>query len=362
MNDQSTALAAPAQRAIQTKVKTGSDGDGQDITVLAVSEALERQGLERIETIVRIPADYQYAIPKWVHQNDVTENDIIVKRGSGSYVAIGDKVGLTIDGYDYVNRVLGASFFLPEYVHDEHDEPKRNPIHRKDYIYLRLACVWYTPLGQLVYASEDVEVDFRLAYMESRATSKSAKPLMVNGQVDWDEAGNPMLELSPDDEMKALKEFANKRNFGPRYAQSVARVRLLKMATGIRSLPIKQPQDWPIKFVTWRDQLTAQARIAQVTSDSANLYGKPDETKPMTAAEMAEVGEQGGVDETDLDREAVERAKEAQTDDAVATAAAETPTEAAPPVAVNEPEPNEQEPEPTQATLLDDDRDLPPMR
>lgn len=362
---QSTALAAQqGQTAIQTKVKQGADGDGQDITVLSVSQALERPGLERIETVVVIPPDYQYAIPKWIHQNEVTENDVIVKRGSGSFVAVGDKVGLTIDGYDYVNRVVGTSFFLPNFVHDEMDEARKNPIHRKDYIYLRLAAVWYTPLGQLVYASEDVEVDFRLAYMESRATAKSAKPLLVNGQVDWDASGNPMLELSPDDEMKALKDFANKRNFGPRYAQSVARVRLLKMSTGIRSLPIKLPTPYPIKFVTWRDQLTAQARIAQVTGDTANLYGRTDETKPLSAAEMAEAGETGAVEETDLDAEAVARAQEARHEATAVEATSDAPT----PVATPQPPAREaQEPvrqEPVQGTLMDDpdDPSLPPMR
>ena len=159
--NQSTAVAVPQQA--QTKIKTGAEGDGQDITILSVAQALERPGLERVESVVRIPADYQYAIPRWVHQNEITEKDIIVKRGSGSFHAVADKVGLTIDGYDYVNRVLGASFFLPEFVHDENGDMRRNPIHRKDYIYLRLAAVWYTPVGQLVYASEDVEVDFRLA-------------------------------------------------------------------------------------------------------------------------------------------------------------------------------------------------------
>ena len=185
--------------------------------------------------------------------------------------------------------------------------------------------------------------------------------------------GNPMIELSPDDEMKALKEFANKRNFGPRYAQSVARVRLLKMATGIRSLPINVPETYPIKFVTWRDELTAQARIAQVTSDSANLYGKQDDTKPMTAEEMAQVGTEGGVEETDLDAEAVERAREAQAEDTVATdSAATTPERAAPPVEPTGEGPGDQEPmtyreavaapqAPEQGTLLDDP-DLPPMR
>jgi hypothetical protein len=349
---QSTALAQRQQQQVQTKIKRGADGDGQDITILAVSEALERDGLERVESVVVVPADYQYAIPKWIHPNDLKEDDVVVKR-SERMIAVGDKVGLTIDGYDYLNRVLGASFFLPEFVHDEDGNQKRNPIHRKDYIYERLACVWYTPVGQLVYATEDIEVDFRLAYMEMRASAKSAEPILDEmGQVQWDAIGNPLLKLSPQDEMKCLKEFTNKRNFGPRYAQSVARVRLLKQATGVRSLPTKVPGDYPLKMVTWRDQLTAQARIAQVTADTANLYGRPDETKPLTAAEMAEAGETGAVEETDLDREAVERAREAQSEVAETAAPEPTPTAQATP-----------EPEPQQATLLDDtDDDLPPMR
>lgn len=362
--NQTTALAE--KPAPQTKVKVGADGDGQDLTLLSVQAALDKPGLERIESVVRVPADYQYAIGRWVHPNDVTDHDVVLRRGS-SMVEIADKVGLTIDGYDYLNRVLGISFFLPEYVHDEADNVRRNPIHRKDYIYLRLAAVWYTPFGQLVYASEDVEVDFRLSYMESRVTAKSAKPLMEGGQVQWDAAGNPLLALSPEDEMKALKTFSTQRNFGPRYAQSVARVRLMKMATGIRSLPVTAPFDgYPLKMVGWRDQLTAQARIQAVTADVANLYGKPDESKPMSAEEMAEAGATGVVEETDIDREAVERAREGQAE-AVATAGqaeavATAPVEEDGPEGQGVDDRSHVEHAAQQGTMALDDPDLPPMR
>ena len=365
-----TALAEREQQQGKIELRRGEHGDAQDLTVIGVQQALSRPGLERIEAVVVVPADFQYGITKWIDAAKVRPDQVVVNRGDYKVEVI-DKIGLTIDGYDYINRVMGVSFFLPEWVHDEHGEQKRNPIHRKDYIYLRLAAVWYSPLGQLMYASEDVEVDFRLSYMESRATAKSAKPRMVDGQVAWSESGDPIIEVSPEDELKALKQFSTQRNFGPRYAQSVARVRLLKQATGIRSLPISEPQAFPLKIVGYRDQMTAQQRIQQVTSDAAPLYGRPDDIKPLSAAEMAEAGIEENDTETDVDREAVERAQEPAAEAAEAGPAVEpvpAATPAAEPVAAA-PEPQADDAtqtEPTQSvnqqTAFETDDGLPPMR
>jgi len=267
----------------------------QDVSILSIAN---REDVERIETSVTIPADFQYAIKQRGTKNP-----------DGSWAPDRFKVGISADGYDYLNRVVGASFFLPEFVHDEKGERQRNPIHRKDYIYLRLACVWYTPLGQLTMASEDVEVDFNLTWMDARINAFSAQVVMdeATGLPIFDQFGNPAVRVDPKDELKALKTLSQLRTFGPRYAQTVARVRLLKMATGIRSLPIEAPAAFKVKVVGYRDRMTPQARIQQAGGDLATLYGgRPDDIKPLTASEMAEVAPALDDDAIEaIDREAV---------------------------------------------------------
>jgi hypothetical protein len=250
------------------------------VTGMTVDAVAGRSDIERIETTILLPADYQYAIAIRGKKN-----------ADGTWDNTQAKVGITADGYDYLNRVLGCSFFLPEWVHDEHGSKQLNPIHRKDYIYLRMAAVWYTPLGQLIMASEDVEVDFHLAWMDARINSTSAvMALDENGLPLFDGQGNPGVRLDPKDELKALKTLSQLRTFGPRYAQTVARVRLLKMATGIRSLPGNTPMNRTITMTGYRDRLTPQERAEKAGATVETLYGgRPADLKPLTAGELAEV-------------------------------------------------------------------------
>lgn len=277
----------------------------QDITILAIAG---RPDVERIETSVMIPADYQYEIKVKG-----------AKLPNGQWAPDRFKVGIAADGYDYLNRVLGASFFLPEWVHDEHGQSQRNPIHRADYIYLRLGCVWYTPLGQLVMATEDVEVNFNHTWMDARINAYGAEVIMnAAGTLPlFDDFGNPAVKLSPENELKALKTLSQLRTFGPRYAQTVARVRLLKMATGIRSLPIEHPTNFKVKMVGYRDRMTAQQRVEKAGGDLSTLYGRPNDIKPLNAAEMEEVApvvDDDGVIEN-IDREAVAAQQRAEEPD-----------------------------------------------
>lgn len=284
------AAAAEAQGgalAVQEGAKPASRVADR-MRVLAVAGA-DGKELERVELSVTIPAEYQYAITHWKKAGDVTDADYVVRRGeSGGWVEVSDKTGVTADGYDYLNRALGASFFMPQYVHDEQGEQRRNPIHRKDYIYLRLAAVYYNPLGQLVMTTEDVEVDFTLLWMDRRANAKSAEvQLAAEGGPLFDALGQPALRLTKEDELKALKELTRNRAFGPRYAITVARVRLLKQATGIRSLPIPYPADMTVKVVGFRDQLTPRERIEASGGDVAYLFGKEADIEPLKGADAA---------------------------------------------------------------------------
>jgi hypothetical protein len=291
------------------------------VDILSIADGGE---LERYETEITIPADYQYAIPIKGK-----------KLPNGDWDNTAAKIGIAADGYDYVNRILGASFFLPEWVHDEQGNPQRNPIHRKDYIYLRMGAVWYNPTGALQLATEDVEVDFNLTWMDARVNSKSAKVVMDDGTglPAFDTFGNPKVTLTPDEELKALKTLSQLRTFGPRYAQTVARVRLLKMASGIRSLPATddgQPHAIKIKVVGFRDKMTPQQRIAKAGGDLSAVYGKKPDVKPLTSAEMDEVGVDVDPDVEQVDRDAVAAAQaEAEAEQSVQTTAGLTPEQEA---------------------------------
>lgn len=286
----------PTTAMVPAEPNRGAEA-AQDLRVMTVAGRADKS-LERFETVVTIPADYQYAITKRG------------KQATERYPAIPDetKVGLTVDGYDYLNRVVGATFFLPEKVHDEKGVLQLNPIHRPDYIYLRMGAVWYTPLGQLVSAVEDIEVDFEALWQDKRANSWDVKPMLdADGQVRWDAAGRwPLLTVKPEEEIKALRELTRMRSFGPRYAVTVARVRLLKMATGIRSLPIDRKAPFQVRVIGYRDQMQPEQRVAQVAEDTAALYGRPSDIKPLTAAEAAEVDE-GGVLDDEAQVEQMER-------------------------------------------------------
>lgn len=293
MTDQQSSAVAVAPTP---KVPTLSDQ-------LGTTRLATRQDVERIETDLTLPRSFQYVIDKWVHDDKTNRAMKVV-----------GKVGVTAEGYEYINRVLGATTFLPKYIHDETGKPQLNPIHHGDYTYGRMGIVFYNPMGQLVSVTEDFEVDFLRIYHDIRANSKGAEVIIKDGEVQFDKDGNPLLKISAADEMKAIKELTRMRRFGPRYGQTIARVRLLKIATGIRALPASQAgHDTMIRVVGWRDKMTPQDRIAQATQTEASLYGgDEDETPILSTAEMGEAMETE--DEVEVieaaERESVEQSGE----------------------------------------------------
>ena len=96
--------------------------------------------VEPVEQTVVLPAIYQYSINRY---------------------PAGQRVMLTSDAYDYINRVMGVQFYLPPTVNDERGNVVPNPIHRPDYIYLRMVGIWRNDAGQMVSYQEDVEVDYK---------------------------------------------------------------------------------------------------------------------------------------------------------------------------------------------------------
>lgn len=260
--------------------------------------------LEKISRTVTIPAIYQYPMKRWNQP---------------------DKISLTSEAYAYINRELGVTFVKADKVPDTDGSMANNPIHRGTYIYVRAIGVWRTRNGQLVSHSEDVEVDYQLVWQDARINAKSATvvtdkdgvPQTVDGR-PVHEGGLPMVKLSGEDELKAMKAFSQLRTYGLRYVQTIAATRILKRATGISSLPITAPQDFPIEVVTWRDNLTANERVRQAGVDLAAMYGKGEVMSKedfLTSDELKQVGEIEGDDfHDDVSADADEGALEQQED------------------------------------------------
>lgn len=295
-NPNAVAKTAPAESAI-----VASGPRAEDLDKLIIRDVHGRLDLEKYDVPVVVPADFQYTIPKW-------------EKIDGKWQKTVGAVGLTSSGYEYLNRVLGASFFLPDMVPDESGNLVRNPIRRRngDYFYLRMAAVWYSPIGQLVMATEDIEVDFMTKYIEDRLNAKGAVLALGKTGPELDANGNFVITgLDADAELKAAKALQSGRTFGIRYAQTVVRVRLLKMALGIRQLPDPNgygPRQRTINVVGFRDKMDPRERQKLAGENSEAIFGRPAEVQSISADEMREV-EREDVDDAaeKLDREILDR-------------------------------------------------------
>lgn len=272
-----------------------SEASGLDLPTQNTISIARVGEVERIEQSVLLPAIYQYQIARYGQA---------------------PKVMLTSDAYDFLNRAMGVQLYQPDWVNDETGKRVRNPIHRADYIYLRLIGIWTNDLGQTVSYREDVEVDFKLVYMDARINSKSARVEMdPDGMPKFSESGMPIVKLDPADELKALKALSQLRTFGLRYAQTVAKTRILKTASGIRTLPIAQPRSFAIRVVGYRDKLTPEERIKRAEQDLEGVFGRSkrlDENAGLTRDELAEVEDiiEAGDQTDDLDRDLIEAAQD----------------------------------------------------
>lgn len=283
-----------SQMAVQTEVSDVNPG------IIEVTELAGRGDVVRVEAVVALPKSFQYVVP------------VKVKRGTGenaTWVLDTErtKVGITSDGYDYLNRYLGVSFFLPEFVPDDAGRKVRNPIHRASdgYIYMRMGAVWYNEAGQLVAAVEDLEINPRAIYSAARVEARSAKPVMKDGQPVFDEHGFPMVTMVPysskpadvskaeADEKKALAAYMQVRGTnGMRYCQTVLRTRLTKVALGIKSLPGWEARDRKVRIVGFRDKMDPVARQAAAEAAMERMFGgsAPRPSEPMLkASEMADI-------------------------------------------------------------------------
>lgn len=276
---------APNENAVATTTPSEVARRPADLgsPLTAIRSVSGREHIERYETEVKLPAGFQYLIPgkKKLPNGDWIEDN---------------KVGILAEGYEYLNRVLGVSFYLPAKVPDENGEMVNNPIHRRTdgYIYIRMGALWYNEVGQLVNATEDLEVDPAWMYYSARIDTYDALVVMDENGIVYAPDGRPKLKLKDASaEKKALKEMVRHHTMGMRYAQTVLRVRLLKQALGIRSLPRQQVGDFILRLVGYRDTMDPRERQQAAESQQKALFGRPPKTQPLSDAELEELG---GVD------------------------------------------------------------------
>jgi hypothetical protein len=259
--------------------------------LIEVAQVAVRGKVTRIETVVALPAGFQYAI-----------------RGSGNPGTAGfipPKVGITSDGYDYINRVLGVSFWLPEKVVGRDGAMANNPIHDANgYVYIRMAGVWYNEAGQMVATVEDIEVDPKWILAGARVESYDSIPALDdNKQPIFDAFGFPLYVLKDAAaERKAMKAYMQARTMGIRYAQTVARTRIMKVATGLKTLGrLTSPRDVTVRVVGYRDEMTPVERQDSAKRVLSNLFGQEaPEVRRLSHTELQDI-EVGGTDD-DLDQ------------------------------------------------------------
>jgi hypothetical protein len=301
MNQQTSTSTALAERrreaALAEPLATSS--------IVELTSVTRLEDLDRFQMKVMLHPVHQYAIPTRAKVDGQWKT---------SY-----SVGITSDGYDYLNRVMGVQLVQPEQVADKAGNIVPNPIHRPDYDFLRLMGIWRNDLGQLVTYREDIEVDYKKIYADARLnavwydkgengkkhTADEAFELLTdqNGMPMFDDDGNPVyrLDLPASAELKALQTLSQLRRYGIRYAFTVAKTRILKAASGIRRLPIAEPRAVTVSVAGWRDLLQPDERIRQAQLTSKAVWGSAidrDEALSLTDGELEAVGEDV-VDATD---------------------------------------------------------------
>jgi hypothetical protein len=175
----------------------------------------------------------------------------------------------------------------------------------------------------MVAYGEDVEVDFMRLYHEVRLNARWYEPSPGGGKgrdiqktaelkIARDPDGIPLLDeeglpkhvvVIPDsEELKAMQKLYNLRNFGLRYAYTVAKTRILKVASGIRTLPVDSPRGVRVKVYGFRDNLTPEQRIEKSQRDQTAIFGRSitegrkSEETALSDEEMAAVAIEEGDD------------------------------------------------------------------
>lgn len=307
---------ATQQQAVTRPGTTPALGVETFLRSVAAIDTANEGRLTRFEMGVVLPRVFQYEIagPR-VDTGRQDEEGRAIWESSYS-------VGITADGYDHLNRWAGHQLVFPDTVPDESGKRVPNPIHRKDYLYLRGGVLYRGETGQLIYYQEDVEVDFMLLYRQARLEAvwyeddpaamaeyeerlrawESAEDRKSRGRKPWkpksikhsaaevlqlqrgsdgmpllNEAGDPLfsLELPPEAELKALQRLHDLRAFGLRYGQTVLKNRLLKTSIGLRKLASPRASDVTVRIVGWKDDMTPDQRLHAAREAVEDLTGAP---------------------------------------------------------------------------------------
>lgn len=276
----------------------------------------ERADVERIEHIVTLPAAYQFQMGSVKTKREKRGNDwqdVLDPDTRRPIIDDTRKVGITSDGYLFLNKTLGYDIVLTEEVSDREGQMVRNPIHGPTYAAIRGGIVYRSDFGQLMWSEETVEADFWHVYQDARINTYSAKVVKKDGVPVLDADGFPIFELSDDDERAAARTLSALRASGLKRLKTTLDVRLLKFAIGIKSLPIRSPQPVDIRLVTFRDALTPEERREMVQRSAGQIFGGTGIKRSLAQEEVdAIAGEQDDQDAAFLGREEADRVEQSR--------------------------------------------------
>jgi hypothetical protein len=251
----------------------------------------ERQEVERIEHVVTIPPTYQYQqgsikVRRTKDQDTGRWGNVVDPQTGELLYDDTRSVGLKSDGYLLLNRTLGLDLTLAETVVGPDGQLHNNPIHSDRYIAIRGGIVFRSDFGQLRWYEETIEADFWQVYQDARVNAYSAKVVKKDGVPLIDEGGFPIFELSDDDERAAARVLLALRSSGLKRLQTSLFVRCLKVVTGIKTLPNREPAPIDVKLTTYRDLLTPQERVERALGVAATVYGGTGARRVVTPDEI----------------------------------------------------------------------------
>jgi len=326
MTQEETGVATtPPQdsRAIARAQRTTVDPINRDHEIVVVARSVpglpvERAEVERIEHVVTLPAAYQFPMGSVKVKREKDHNGQWrdkVNPDTGQ-VELDDtrKVGITSDGYLFLNRTLGLELVLAETVTGQDGKAYPNPIHQPMYAAIRGGIPYRSDFGQLLWTEETLEADYWQVYQDARINAYSAKVRKVDGQIVTDDGGFPVFDLSDDDERSAARVLSALKASGLKRLQTSLFTRQLKVAIGIKSLPIKTPQAVDIRLVTFRDQLTTEERVERLMQTGGAIFGGTGIKKVLSPEEVEEAvrSDPDNEDAAFLGREEADRVDESR--------------------------------------------------
>lgn len=298
MTQEETGVATPPQdsRAIARAQRPVVDPINRDHEIVVVARQVaglpaERAEVERIEHVVTLPAAYQFQMGTVKVQRRKRGNDwedVIDPETRRPVLDDTRKVGITSDGYLFLNRTLGLELVLADTVTGQDGKAYPNPIHQPMYAAIRGGIPYRSDFGQLLWTEETLEADYWQVYQDARINAYSARVRKVDGQIVTDDGGFPVFDLSDDDERSAARVLSALKASGLKRLQTSLFTRQLKVAIGIKSLPYKTVGNYDIRLVTFRDQLTTEERVERLMQTGGAIFGGTGIKRVLSPEEVEE--------------------------------------------------------------------------